>query len=269
LLCENIRLYDGEKKNDEAFAKKLAALGKYYVNDGFSVSHRKHASIVGIPKFLPGYLGLQFEEEIKNLSQVFDPPQPFLFILGGAKFDTKLPLVEKFLTIADTIVIAGALANDVYKARGWNVGDSLVADADIDLSALSTNPKIVVPQDVLIKVQGKDTIVDADNVPDGANILDVGPESMKIFSQILTGTKAVLWNGPLGNYENGYKQPTLKLAKLIAETGGLTVLGGGDTLAAIQELGIEDTFTFVSTGGGAMLDFLAEGTLPGLEALKK
>jgi 3-phosphoglycerate kinase len=112
-------------------------------------------------------------------------------------------------------------------------------------------------------------LLHADNVPAGANILDAGPESMKNFSQILTGAKAVLWNGPLGNYENGYKQPTLELAKLIAETGGLTVLGGGDTLAAIQELGIEDTFTFVSTGGGAMLDFLAEGTLPGLEALKK
>jgi phosphoglycerate kinase len=268
LLCENIRLYDGEKKNDEAFAKKLASLGHYYVNDGFSVSHRKHASIVGIPKFLPGFLGLQFEQEIEHLSKLFNPPHPFVFILGGAKFDTKLPLIQKFLTIADTIVVAGALANDIYKTRGWNVGDSLVADADIDLSALSTNPKIVVPQDVLIKVQGKDMIVAADNVPAGANILDAGPESMKNFSQILTGAKAVLWNGPLGNYENGYKQPTLELAKLIAETGGLTVLGGGDTLAAIQELGIEDMFTFVSTGGGAMLDFLAEGTLPGLEALK-
>jgi phosphoglycerate kinase len=269
LVCENLRLYDGEKKNDPEFAKKLAALGKYYVNDGFSVSHRKHASVVGVAKLLPSFLGLQFEQEVENISKVFNPPHPFVFILGGAKFDTKLPLVQKFLDLADTIIIGGALANDIYKARGLNVGASLVADSTIDLSAYATNPKIMVPEDVVVVTpEGKNITKRITEVEDGEKIFDAGPESIKDFEKIINDAKCVLWNGPLGNYENGYKEPTLTLAKIIAQSGALSVLGGGDTIAAIQELNIENKFGFVSTGGGAMLDFLAQGTLPGLDALK-
>lgn len=270
LLCENLRLYDGEKKNDEEFAKKLAAMGKIYVNDGFSVSHRKHASIVGIPKYVPGYLGLQFEEEIKNLSQAFNPPHPFVFILGGAKFDTKLPLVQKFLDIADTVVIAGALANDIYRAKGLNVGASRTSGTDMDLSMYTNHPKIYIPTDVVVETAtGERTVKNIEQVADTDKIYDAGPESTIHIKNLITGAKCILWNGPFGNYENGYTEPTKEVAKAIANTQALSLVGGGDTLAAIAELGLDNKISFISTGGGAMLDYLAQGTLPGLDALKK
>lgn len=270
LLCENLRLYDGEKKNDPEFAKKLAAMGKLYVNDGFSVSHRAHASIVGIPKMLPGYLGLQFEEEIKNLSKAFTPPHPFVFVLGGAKFDTKLPLIQKFLPLADTIIVGGALANDLYKARGLNIGASRVSETNVDMTALINDPKIVTPVDVVVETpEGQREPKHIEDIQNADKIYDAGPESMKKFSTIVSGAQCILWNGPLGNYEDGYTEPTKEMAQMIAATKSLSLVGGGDTLAAIQALNIEDRFSFVSTGGGAMLDYLAKGTLPGLDALKK
>ncbi len=264
LLCENIRLYDGEKKNDENFTKKLSALATIYVNDAFSVSHRKHASIVGVPKFLPGYIGLQFEEEIKKLSTAFNPEHPFLFILGGAKFDTKLPLVEKFLALADTVFIGGALANDFYKAQGLNVGVSLISEG-ADITHFVGNSKILLPTDVVI---GTKAIKKPDEITDEEKILDAGPGTLQVLKDIISQAKFILWNGPLGNYENGFTGPTLELAKIISESSAYSVVGGGDTLAAIASLGIEDKFGFISTAGGAMLDFLAHETVPGLEALK-
>jgi phosphoglycerate kinase len=266
LLCENLRLYDGEKKNDEEFAKKLSALGEIFVNDAFSVSHRAHASVVGVPKFLPTYIGFQFDSEVKHLSECFNPPHPFLFILGGAKFDTKLPLVEKFLDIADTIFVGGALGNDLFKARGLNVGASLISDSSADFSKYLSNPKIIMPTDVAV---GQNIIKKPEEVQNTEAIYDAGPETLALLTEEIKKAKHILWNGPLGNYENGYKQPTLDLAKAIAESGAKSFVGGGDTLAAISELKLEDKFTFISTGGGAMLDFLAKGTLPGLEVLKK
>ncbi|MSR71562.1 MAG: phosphoglycerate kinase [Candidatus Taylorbacteria bacterium] len=252
VLLENLRHWEGEKTNDEKFSKELASLADIYVNDAFSVCHRGHASVVGIPKYLPSYAGLQLEDEIKNLSMCFDPLRPFTFILGGAKFDTKLPLINKFLDIADCVYVAGALANDFFSEKGMDIGDSLVSKTKFDLKGIIDNPKLVLPVDVL-REENK--------------ILDVGPETLKQLKEIINKSKFVLWNGPLGAYENGFKKPTLELAKIIAESGVKSVIGGGDTLAAISELGIENKFTFVSTGGGAMLDYLANGTLPGIEAL--
>ena len=269
LLCENLRLYDGEKKNDPAFAKSLAALGKIYVNDGFSVSHRNHASIVGIPTFIPGYIGLQFEDEIKNLSKAFSPQHPFVFILGGAKFETKIPLIDKFLPTADSIIIGGALANDIFKASGWNVGTSLVSPTPPDMTVYVESDKILTPSDVIVeKPDGSRAIKEATHVAHDEKICDAGPQSIKFMKTIVAQASCILWNGPLGNYENGYKEPTLKLAEMIAESSALSIVGGGDTLGAIAELGIEEKFGFVSTGGGAMLDYLASETLPGLDALK-
>jgi phosphoglycerate kinase len=269
ILCENIRLYDGEKKNDEDFAKKLASLGDFFVNDAFSVSHRAHASVVGIPKFLPSFAGFQLEAEIKNLSQAFNPPTPFLFILGGAKFDTKLPLVQKFLSIATTIFIGGALAHDFYKAQGFDLGKSKVYQTDLDLTALISNPKIIIQPDVIaVSAQGKKE-KKPQEVESDETILDAGEESISLLRKLCSEAKCILWNGPLGNYENGYMYATQELAKIISAEKALSIVGGGDTLAAIADLGIEDTFGFVSTGGGAMLDFLALGTLPGIEALKQ
>lgn len=275
LLCENIRQYPGEKKNDPIFTKKLAALGSLYVNDAFSVAHRDHASVVGLPTLLPGFLGLQFKKEIAELSSCFLPSHPFLFILAGAKFETKLPLVQKFLTIADTIFIGGALANDLYKARGFSVGVSLVSDmggGDTSLVDLAANPRIIVPEDVVVYSDQGTRTVDSSGITAEEAVVDAGPRTINQLRDLVAKAKHILWNGPLGAYERGYIEPTKELAKIVAEAtsrGTTTIIGGGDTLAAAGNAGAESLFTFVSTGGGAMLDFLATGTLVGLEALKK
>lgn len=256
ILLENLREHEGEMKNDKAFAKELASLGDIYINEAFAVSHRKHASVSAITEFIPSYAGFLFEEEIKHLSTAFTPDHPFLFILGGAKFETKLPLIEKFINIADKVFVGGALANNFFKEQGRLVGKSLVSPQDFNLSRFFNNPKLILPIDEVWK--------------DDA-ILDVGPETVSRLEEEVKKAKYILWNGPLGLYEQGFKEPTLALAKMIAsatKNGAKSILGGGDTLAVIAELGIEDKFTFVSTGGGAMLEFLAKGTLPGIEALK-
>jgi len=276
VLLENIRNYPGEAANDSAFTKQLATLGDIYINDAFSVSHRAHASIVGVPKLLPHFAGFQLALEVKNLSLAFDPSHPFLFILGGAKFDTKLPLVNRFLGKADDIFIGGALANDFFKAKGFEVGRSIVSSAAIDFGDLLSNKKIILPVDVVADSGGGQKVLVPDKVSKDEKILDAGPATLVFLKGKIDAAKFILWNGPLGNYENGYKEPTHELARMIAyatRRGAKSVVGGGDTLAAIAELkqtsgeSLEDSFTFVSTGGGAMLDFLAQGTLVGIDAL--
>lgn len=231
-LLENLRLDSGEEANSEEFAKALAEKADTYVNEAFSVSHRKHASIVGVPKFLPSYAGLQFAKEVEMLSKSFNPARPFLFILGGAKFETKLPIVEKLLPSTDFVFIGGGMANAASQTPLGS--DSKIFFSVGDIAAIDANP-----------------------------------ETIAVIKEKVDISKFVLWNGPLGNYEKGYKEGTLSLANMLAESGKEVIVGGGDTLAAIKELGIEDKFTFVSTAGGAMLDFLAKGTLPGIEALNR
>jgi phosphoglycerate kinase len=268
VLLNNLRLNDGEKNNDPAFAKELASLADIYVNDAFSVSHREHASIVGVPQFLPSYAGLQLEQEITNLSKAFNPSHPFLFILGGAKFETKLPLLQKFLTIADSIFVGGALSNDFFKANGYEVGISLVSKTDIDFKSFISNPKLFIPIDV---VNQDHVTKNPDAVSKTDKIMDSGDATTQVLAKLIAQSKFILWNGPLGQYENGYQGATLDLAKLVGQAtgnGATTIIGGGDTLAAVAELGVQEQFTFISTGGGAMLDFLAMGTLPGIEALE-
>ncbi|MFA6432577.1 MAG: phosphoglycerate kinase [Candidatus Paceibacterota bacterium] len=267
MLLENLRQNEGEKANDLKFAKELASLADIYVNDAFSVSHREHASIAGVPKFLPSYAGLGLEKEVKSLSLAFDPGHPFLFILGGAKFETKLPLLTKFLASADAVFVGGALSNDFFKARGYEVGVSLVSKGNIDLGVFLQSPKLLIPVDI---TNQKGEIKDADALSSDDKIMDSGPKTMEALQKKIDEAKFILWNGPLGLYEDGYRGPTVELARMIGEVaprGATTIIGGGDTLAAVATLGIEDKFTFVSTGGGAMLDFLAKGTLPGIEAL--
>lgn len=266
VLLENLRKYEGEKANDEDFAKALAGIADVYVNDAFPSSHRAHASIVGIPKFIPGFAGLAFAEEIENLKQALSPEKPFLFVLGGAKFETKLPLVEKFLHIADKIFIGGALANDALAAKGLNVGKSLVSESKPDLSFIE-NEKFILPIDVAVKTGESVSIKRVEDVADEDVILDVGPASLAGLGSQIKDFKFILWNGPLGNYEKGFTEGTTALAKIISESGAKSVVGGGDTIASIEALGIMDRFTFISAGGGAMLDFLANETLPGIEAL--
>jgi 3-phosphoglycerate kinase len=255
VLLENLRIHEGEKNNDKKFAKELASLADIYVNEAFSVSHRKHASISAITEFIPSYAGFQFEDEVKHLSSAFNPEHPFLFILGGAKFETKLPLIEKFMPIADKIFVGGALANNFFVEQGVDIGDSLVSKENYDLQRFLQTNKIILPVDSLKK----------DNA-----IMDAGMKTVELLREEIQKAKYILWNGPLGAYETGYRASTLQLAEILADAtkrGIKTIVGGGDTLATIAELKLEDGFTFVSTGGGAMLDYLANGTLPGIEAL--
>jgi phosphoglycerate kinase len=268
LMLENLRVNPGEKTNDMEFAKKLAICGDFFVNDAFSVSHRSHASIVSLPKLLPSYVGPLFHREISALSVAFNPPHPFAFVLGGAKFDTKMPLVKKFIELADNVILAGALANDIYREWGYEIGTSLVSDVGSDIRSFSRSPKISVPYDVIVKGPRGILRKGSDEVMPDEKIVDAGPASIAAISDLISNSKLVLWNGPFGNYENGFGEATKLFAKEISALETNAILGGGDTVATIRSLGLLDNFSFVSTGGGAMLDFLAKGTLPGLEALK-
>lgn len=269
ILFENLRCSPGEKANDCEFAKRLSRLGEIFVNEAFSASHRYHASVVSVPSYLPSYAGLLFADEVEHLSRTFNPPHPFLFIIGGAKFETKLPLIDKFVRIADYVFVGGALANDFFRAKHYEVGISLTSSKIPDLSKLVTEKKIVLPPDVVVIRNEGEKVKKPQEVEHNERILDAGPETSALLDKIIRRSKFVLWNGPLGFYEEGYTTATHTLAQMLAGNRNQTIVGGGDTLAAIQELNLEDKFTFVSTGGGAMLQFLASGTLPGIEALER
>jgi phosphoglycerate kinase len=267
LLLENLRREPGEKKNEEAFVAKLVALADVYVNDAFPASHRTHASVVGVPTQLPSFVGHNFLHEYTELQKALEPSNPALFLLGGAKFDTKMPLVEKFLSLYDHIFIGGALANDFFKALGYEVGVSLVSDVSLVGSPLLTEPKILLPVDVVVDgPQGK-RICAPTEVQSGERILDAGPATVAMLQPYIVAAATVLWNGPFGNFEAGYGDQTTATAKLIAQTKGYSVIGGGDTIAAIEALGNHDSYGFLSTAGGAMLTYLELGTLPAIEAI--
>jgi phosphoglycerate kinase len=273
LLFENLRINAGEKENDPDFSKKLSQMADIYVNDAFSVCHRKHASIVGVPEFLPHYGGLLLREEIENLSKVFNPKHPFVFILGGAKFETKLPLIKKYLDTADKVFVGGALASDIYKSKGFEIGKSLTSDSDFGIPELVKNPKLIYPPDVTVtKPDGSVSFKKQNEISPDETIVDAGPQTIVELKNILVGAKTIVWNGPLGNFEIGFGDKTEQLAELVVEittNGAESIVGGGDTLSSIKKLGLEEKFSFVSTGGGAMLDFLVNETLPGIEALTK
>ena len=269
VLLENLRKDPGEKENSEFFAKKLASMADVFVNEAFSVSHRKHASVVGVPKILPTYFGFLFLEEVENLSKAFSPKHPFVFILGGAKFETKIPLVKKFLNIADKIFIGGALANSFFKEEGLEIGHSLSDNVNLDLKELLKNKKIIIPKDVVVGAGGHKCIKKIENIDKEDMIGDAGPEFIDEIDKEILSAKFILWNGPLGIFEGGFEEATKGLAKMIALSNATSIVGGGDTLASIKDLNIQDRFSFVSTGGGAMLDFLANGSLPGIDVVGK
>lgn len=276
-LLENLRRDPREEANDEEFARELAAHGDIFVNDAFSASHRKHASIVGVPKFLPSYAGIQFALEIENLSRAFTPEHPFLFILGGAKFETKLPFLQKFTELADGVFVGGALANDILRAGGFKIGKSVAEKNPPEyLSMLASNAKLLQIKDVFVESgENEEKKVEAkkkDAVLQDDVIVDMGPETTAGIISAIRNAKFVLMNGPLGWYERGFSKATSEVLEAIAARSGqgsdfVSILGGGDTVALIDRAGIEDKFTFVSTGGGAMLDYLVDGELPGITAL--
>ncbi len=268
LMLENVRSDEREKVGDDSLARELAALGEFYVDDAFAVAHRAHASVVGIPKYLPSYAGLNFITEYQELSGVMKPKHPSLLVLGGAKVETKMPLVEKYLNVYDQIFLGGAFINDFFKAMGFNVGISLVSEIDLKNSPLLNHPQILLPVDVVVKGKGGVRTTTPDSVTDDESILDIGPKTITILEGVVKSAETVLWNGPMGNYENGFQNGTTELAKLVAASDAKTIVGGGDTSASIEALGLTNQFSFISTGGGAMLTFLERGTLPALEALQ-
>lgn len=270
ILLENLRNDPGEQSANKFFAMNLAKLGDIYVNEAFSVSHRADTSIVVVPKILPSYAGLQIQDEIKNLSKAIqNPAHPFLFILGGAKFSTKMPLIKKYLKLADYIFIGGALLNDFLKAKGYEVGKSLVGEENFGIEKIIKNKKFIIPGYVVVQnTTGKLVEKKVNDVLKSDIILDVGSQSLKVLEPIIKKSKLILWNGPLGKYEVGAGGATKEALKMVAGSKATSIVGGGDTVEIISELKIEKKFSFVSTGGGATLDFLANGTLPGIKALQ-
>lgn len=268
IMLENLRSIEGEQGNDEQFAQQLASYGDVFVNEAFSNAHREHASAVGVPKFLPSYIGFRFKEELQELSDAREPQAPALCILGGAKFETKEPLVVKFITDYDRIFIGGALANDLFKAQGYEVGTSLVSEHVDAAKRYIGHPKILLPTDVVVDGKNGTRTTVLNDVASHEAILDAGPQTIELLQHHVQKMKTILWNGPLGNYENGFDACSKACAHALAKSSAHTVVGGGDTVAAIDAEGLNEKFNFISTGGGAMLIYLEKGTLPAIEAIK-
>ncbi len=273
VLLENLRQhYDLEKANDPEFTKSLASLGEIYVNDAFSNSHRDHASMTGIPKLLPHYAGFVVRDEVAELTKALQPDHPALAIIGGAKFETKIPVIELFLEKYDHTFVVGALVNDVLKAQGLPVGRSKVSE-ELPTPAVIGHSRFVIPNDVTAqRSDGHAYVKKPNEVTADDKIVDIGPDSVALIAPHIERANFILWNGPTGIYEEGFVSYTHAIAELIShrvEQGAHAVIGGGDTIAALDGSGIpEEKLGFLSTGGGAMLEFLVKGTLPGIEALK-
>ncbi|MCA9352114.1 phosphoglycerate kinase [Patescibacteria group bacterium] len=263
LMLENVRQHPGEEVNDSSFLNTVIELCDYYVNDAFSVSHREHASVSDVATRLPAYFGLQFCDEVKNLTKTREANENTVLLLGGAKFDTKFDLLNQFLPKVSYALVGGALANVFLRERGINIGASFADDA-VDISSMVTNDKIVLPIDA---VDQHGDVIHIDQVGDEDMILDIGPETEQLFETIIAHADTILWNGPMGKYEDGYTAGSIAVADSIAKSDAYSVTGGGDTATVILEEHLEENFDFISTGGGAMLDFLVEGTLPGIDVI--
>ncbi|HEV2014257.1 MAG TPA: phosphoglycerate kinase [Candidatus Dormibacteraeota bacterium] len=276
LMLENIRFHPGETKNDPAFARQLAALGDVYVNDAFGTAHRAHASTAGIAHYLPAVAGLLMEREIKTLGRIMtDPPHPLVAIVGGSKISTKIGVLNSLLRRVDRLCIGGAMACTLLKAKGLEMGRSLVEDDQLDVarSLLASGGTLVLPLDAVIAAEARPGVkietVAIDAVPADMKVLDVGPMTVERFLQTCDGAHAVVWNGPLGVYEvPPFDRGTDALAEGLAGSDAETIIGGGDLVAALQRQHLADRMSFVSTGGGATLELLEGKTLPGIAALR-
>ncbi len=280
VLLENLRFHPEEEKNDEAFSKKLAALGDVYINDAFGAAHRAHASIVGVPKFIKasaaGYL---LKKEIEYLEGAMeDPMRPFVAILGGAKVSGKIEIIENLGKLVDKVIIGGGMAFTFIKAMGLEIGNSLVEDDMLDFAreiqqhAASRGVKFYLPVDCVVadsRSAGAATkIVPVQEMPQGWYGMDIGPASVKLFSEAVENAKTILWNGPMGVFEiDAYSRGTFALAHAVSNAYALTIVGGGDTAVAVHRAGESESMSFISTGGGAALELLEGKQLPGLTAL--
>jgi phosphoglycerate kinase len=277
LLLENLRFHREEEANDQHFAKQLASLGDIYVNDAFGTAHRAHASTAGVPRYLPAVAGLLMEKELQMLGSLLrEPARPYIAILGGAKISDKIGVVRSLLARVDLLLLGGGMANTFLLAKGYEVGDSLVEKESVPEAKEileEAGAKVVLPVDVVVAdAFSKDATaktVDAREVSPGWRILDIGPRTVGLFEDKLSSARTVVWNGPMGVFEfPRFAAGTIALATSLAKSGATTIVGGGDSAAALEEAGLADKMTHVSTGGGAALEFLEGKTLPGVEALQ-
>ncbi|MEM2121826.1 MAG: phosphoglycerate kinase [Candidatus Woesearchaeota archaeon] len=276
LMLENLRFNEGETTNNNEFASKLASYADYFVFDAFSVAHRQHASVVGIQKFLKSYAGFLFYDELKNLSQILIANEkPFVLISGGVKISTKLPFIKNLLDKADYVIIGGAMMFNFLKAQGFEVGKSVYSQEEVELAKQILElgkEKIIIPKDVVASKEtsekSKVKIFDSKKIDSDYIGLDIGPESVKEFKKILKNSRIIVWNGPLGYYEiKKFSKSTIEIARFISKLNCKKYACGGDTLAIINSLNLNKKFTYVSTAGGAALEFLSGKELPGIKAL--
>ncbi len=279
LLLENVRFYPEEEKNNADFARKLASLADVYVNDAFGTAHRAHASTAGVAKFLPAAAGYLMQKEIEFMGKALEnPDRPFVAIIGGAKVSDKIGVIENLLTKVDTLIIGGGMANTFLKAQGYDIGKSLLEEDKIALAkslinlAQEKGVNLLLPKDVVIAdkfaADAKHNIVAASEIPSDWMALDIGPEASKEFAEAVKDAKTVVWNGPMGVFEmDAFAKGTENVAKSLAESGAISIVGGGDSVAAVEKMGVADKMSHISTGGGASLEFLEGKELPGIVAL--
>ncbi|HEX5134653.1 MAG TPA: phosphoglycerate kinase [Thermoanaerobaculia bacterium] len=279
LLLENLRFHPGEEANDPEFARALAALADVYVNDAFGSSHRAHASVTGVPALLEAKgAGFLLEKEVRELSRLLDPERPFAAILGGAKISGKIDTLRALARRADTLLVGGGIANHFVRAIGLSVGLSLLEEDKVSVArevldfCRANRKELALPTDFVVAASPDDgahaRTVGISKIPPDAMALDVGQKTLEQFERLLEPARTIFWNGPLGVFEKPpFDKGTRALTLLLAESDAVTVVGGGESVAAVQQAGLADRFTHVSTGGGASLEFLANGRLPGIDAL--
>ncbi len=289
ILLENVRFYKAEEKNDPEFAAKLASLGEVYVNDAFGTAHRAHASTEGVTKYLPGVAGFLMEKELDYLGKALENPErPFVAILGGVKVSDKITVIDNLLEKVNTLIIGGAMTYTFLKAQGYGVGNSMVDQPGLELAknalqkAKDKGVELLLPVDTVEVKLAADfdipsgvpqdvdiTVAPTTQMLDGYRGLDIGPKSIELFSEKIRSAKTVVWNGPMGVFEDSrFAKGTLGIAKAMAECPGTTIVGGGDSAAAVEQMGFADKVSHVSTGGGASLEFLEGKDLPGVVALQ-
>ena len=279
VLLENVRFHKEEEENDPEFAKKLASFAEIYVNDAFGTAHRAHASTAGVAGYLPAVSGFLIEKELEFLGNALDNPErPFVAILGGAKVSDKIGVIENLLDKVDTLIIGGGMAYTFYKAQGHSIGTSICEEDKIDLAndilnkAKEKNVEILLPIDNHVSAEysneAEDKYIDSVEIPEGFMGLDIGPKTIELFKNAIKNAKTVVWNGPLGVTEfSKFEEGTKAIAEALAETEAVTVIGGGDSAAAVEKFGLADKMTHISTGVGASLEFLEGKVLPGIACL--
>lgn len=280
LLLENVRFYPEEEKNDEKFARQLASLGDIFVNDAFGTAHRAHASTEGVAEFLPAVAGFLMEKELDMLGRLLgSPSRPFIAVIGGAKVSDKIAVIDNLLEKVDVLLIGGGMANTFLKAKGYEVGQSLLEPDKVDLAAelmrkaKNRNVELLLPLDVVVapaaSPDAQASVVPVDKIPGDTMVLDIGPETSKVYGDRIKNAATVVWNGPMGVFEmEPFAAGTMAVAEALAESSALSVIGGGDSVSAVKKAGVGDKITHISTGGGASLEFLEGKVLPGVAVLQ-